>query len=89
MICGRLHTHVPRTDGRNGLVAQYELYTSNDGKTWGTPVAKGSWARSNTERSAVFEQPQKARYIRFVTLKGFEGQKWTSMAELKLIPVDP
>ena len=81
-------TYVPRKDGVNGLVAQYEFYVSDDGKSWGAPVSKGSFARTSGDKEVLFTQPQKARFIRFVAIKGFEGQKWASMAELKLVPVD-
>ncbi len=80
--------YVPRTDGRNGWVAQYELYISDDGRSWGTPVAKGSLPRTPGEKRVLLEQPVKTRYLRFVAIKGFEGQKWASMAEFKLIPID-
>lgn len=80
-------SYVPRQDGVNGYVAKYEFYASDDKSKWGEPVAKGTFARDAKEKPVKFDKPIKARYIRFVALKGFEGQKWASMAELKLIPV--
>jgi hypothetical protein len=81
-------TYVPRKDGFNGFVAQYEFYASDDGKTWGMPVAKGFFSRTADEKTVLLAQPCTARYVRFVALRGFEGQKWASMAELKLVPVE-
>lgn len=80
--------YVPRPDGYNGWIAQYEFYVSKDGQSWGMPAAKGTFARSAGEKRVVFNLPLKAKFIRFVGLRGFGGQKWASMAELKLIPVD-
>jgi hypothetical protein len=79
-------SYVPRQDGVNGYVARYEFYASNDKSNWGEPVAKGTFARDAKVKSVTFGKPVKARYIRLVALQGFEGQKWASMAELKLIP---
>ncbi len=81
-------TYIPRKDGTNGMVAQYEFYISNDGKNWGNPVSKGTFARNSKNKDVVFEKVQDARFIRFVALKGFDNQKWTSMAELKLIGLE-
>jgi hypothetical protein len=81
-------TYVPRTDGRNGYVAEYEFYVSNDGKNWGKPVAKGILARTENPKDVIFAQVQKAKFIRFVAISAFEGQKWASVAEFLLIPAD-
>lgn len=46
-------TYLPRQDGGvNGTVANYRLYLSNDGVTWGQPVAQGTFA-SNTNAKTV------------------------------------
>jgi hypothetical protein len=79
-------SYVPRQDGVNGYVARYEFYASNDKSNWGEPVARGTFARDAKVKSVPFDKAVKARYIRFVALKGFDGQKWASIAELKLIP---
>jgi hypothetical protein len=34
----------PRPGGRNGTVAQYRLYVSDDGMNWGVPVSQGNLA---------------------------------------------
>lgn len=80
-------SYVPRSDGVNGYVAQCEFYASNDREHWGVPVAKASFARDARVKTVMFDKPVKARFIRFVALRGFAGQKWASMAELQLIPV--
>ena len=32
--------YVPRQEGNNGLIKDYEVYVSEDGKNWGQPVAR-------------------------------------------------
>lgn len=79
-------TYVPRSDGENGRISDYEFYASIDGQNWGEPIASGSFAQSADPTEVHFKSRVKAKYIRFVALKGFDGQKWASMAELELIP---
>jgi hypothetical protein len=69
------------------LVITTEFYASQGKDRWGEPIAAGTFARNAKVKSVIFDNPVKARYIRFVAVKGFEGQKWASMAELRLIPV--
>ena len=78
-------SYVPRTDGINGWVSHYEFYVSQDGKSWGSPVTTGSFARNALVKKVEFTNTQKAKFIRFVALDGFNGQKWASMAELVLL----
>jgi len=74
----------PRKDGRNGWISEYAFYVSNDGKNWGEPVATGKLLPSDQPQPVLFSAPQRAKFIRFVALKGFNQQKWASMAELEL-----
>jgi hypothetical protein len=80
-------TYFPRTDGTNGRIFRYEMYVSNDCKTWGTAVSKGEFTKGDKPCTVLFEAPQKARYVRFVALAAFDGQKWASIAEIALIPL--
>jgi len=75
----------PRQDGRNGWVSDYAFYVGADGKNWGSPVVQGHLAQTDTPKEVLFPATQKSKFIRFVALKGFNGQKWASMAELELI----
>ena len=77
--------YYPRKDGRNGWVSDYAFYVGNDGKNWGNPVIQGRLAQNDQPKEVLFPTPQKAKFIRFVALKGFGGQKWASMAELELV----
>lgn len=75
----------PRTDGINGMISEYAIYISSDGKNWGAAIAKGRLPKSEKSSEIIFENSVNTKYIRFAALKGFNGQKWASLAELKLI----
>lgn len=78
-------TYLPRQEGGNGTVKDYEIYVSLDGKNWGEPVAKGSFARGSEEKKVLFSKPVKGRYIRFRALSEQNGQDFASGAEFTLI----
>lgn len=77
--------YTPRQDGPNGRVKDYEIYVSQDGKTWGTPIAKGSFKNSEADQRVMFKEPVKARYIRFNALSEQNGNDFASGAEFSLI----
>jgi len=75
--------YLPRTDGDNGKIANYEVYTSLDGTTWGTAAATGTWVKTIAEESACFSA-RTARYVRLRALSEVNGNPWTSAAELNV-----
>jgi hypothetical protein len=76
----------PRNDGsHNGLIQDYEIHVSLDGKTWGQAVKQGSFEEDRDAKTISFDQPQRARFIRFTALKGFEGRQWACIVELDVI----
>jgi hypothetical protein len=78
-------SYLPRQDGNpNGTIAQYEVYVSADGETWGSPVASGIWAASTALKTAEFAEVN-ARYIRLKSLTEINGNPWTSAAEIGII----
>lgn len=79
--------YLPRQDIHNGWASQYEFCISDDGKKWGEPVARGTFEKTADEKRVVFAQAVRARYVRFVAVAGFDGQKFATLAELDLIPV--
>ena len=78
-------TLLPRQDTGYGRIKDYEIYVSNDGKTWGAPVAKGSFDRTADLKKVMFDKPVKARYIRFRALSAHYGVDYASAAEFALI----
>ena len=67
----------------NGMIAQYEVYTSTDGTNWGSAAATGTWVASTAEQNACFSA-RNARYVRVRAMSEVNGQAWTSMAELRV-----
>jgi endo-1,3(4)-beta-glucanase len=67
----------------------YELYVSNDGQTWGTPVASGTGA---TGIITIVFPSQTARFIGIVQT-GTSSSNWWSVAELNVysgtVPTTP
>ena len=78
-------TYIPRADGGNGCVKGYSIHLSMDGKNWGEPVVKGTFAHNADEKKVMFKEPVKARYIRFTALSEQWGQDFASGAELTII----
>ncbi len=78
-------TLLPRQSGQNGWVKDYEIYVSQDGKSWGEPIAKGSFPGNAELKKVMFAKPVKARYIRLRALNEQFGQDYASGAEFTLI----
>ena len=79
-------TYLPRQDGgANGNIKAYKVELSSDGKTWSAPVVQGEFQNNSKEQKVVFEQPQKARYLRFTALSSQNGQDFASGAEFTVL----
>lgn len=79
-------TYLARQDGSlNGCIKDYEIYVSNDNKTWGDPVAKGSFEKTAKLQKVMFGKPVKARYVRLRALNEQSGQDYASGAEFTLV----
>jgi len=78
-------TYAARKDSGNGHVKDYEIYLSDDAKTWGTPAAKGKFRQNALEQTIRLPQPIKARYLKFVALNEQNGQPFATVAELDVI----
>ncbi|NLH18061.1 MAG: beta-galactosidase [Phycisphaerae bacterium] len=79
-------SYLPRQDMRNGWIREYEVFVSDDPANWGGVVHRGSFARNNNRSTITFAKAATGRYVRFVALKGIDGQKFASIAELDVIP---
>lgn len=72
-----------RQNSANEQIADYEIYTSLDGTTWGDPVARGRFTTSLAPQRAVFPTVT-ARYVRLVALNEQTGHKYAAVAELNV-----
>lgn len=76
---------LPRHDNVNGRIASYRIETSNDGEAW-TTVAEGVFPNNPARQNVTFKKPVTARFLRLVALSEVNGQDFTSLAELDIIP---
>jgi glucose/arabinose dehydrogenase/PKD repeat protein len=80
--------YLPRQGNASGRIANYEVYVSTDGTTWGTAVATGTFTNSAAEQAVTF--PAKTgRYVRMRALSEVNGYPWASVAELNVGVVPP
>lgn len=80
-------TLLPRQDrNRNGLIKDFAIYVSDDGKTWRSPVAKGAFEKGHARKTVKFAQVAKGKYLRFVALSALDGKlPFAALAELEII----
>ena len=78
-------TYLPRQDASfNGTIKDYEFYVSEDGNTWGSVVASGTFPTDKTEKKITFPK-QQGQYVRLRSLAEVNGNPWTSAAEITVI----
>lgn len=78
-------TYLPRQDSGNGRIKDYQIQVSNDGKTWGDVLVKGSFENNVKEKRVMFSKPVKARYVRFTALSSQDGQDFATGAEMGVL----
>lgn len=71
-----------------GRVLDYEVYASDDGKTWGAPLASGSFKNRDKVQSVTFRETT-ASFVRLVSLSAYRGTRKTAIAELDLLSTKP
>jgi len=78
-------TYLPRQDEQvNGTIKDYEFYVSSDGKDFGQPVKKGTFAEGKDKKTVVFAA-KSAKFIRLKALSEINGQAWSSAAEIGIV----
>ena len=79
-------TYLARQDGSlNGCIKDYEIYVSNDNKTWSEPILKGHFEKTAKLQKVMLNRPVKARYFRLRALNEQNGQDYASGSEFTLI----
>ncbi len=80
--------YLPRQGGNpNGRIAEYEVYVSRDGQSWGPPVATGRFPNVDEMQRVFFSAPATARFLRLRALSEVNGNRWTSVAELSVLKI--
>ncbi|RYG49645.1 hypothetical protein EON79_00605, partial [bacterium] len=80
LVTGRRNGH------ENGSLRDYEVYVSDDGQTWGSPVAKGSLTRSEAQQTIQLTQSVTARYLKLVVLNTYWREGFVSISEIETAP---
>ncbi|MFI8100585.1 endo-alpha-N-acetylgalactosaminidase family protein [Streptomyces sp. NPDC086023] len=75
--------YLPRQTQSNGRIADYQVFTSTDGVTWGAAAAGGTFW-DTTAQQTVNLAPRAARYVRLKATREVGGNPWTSVAELNV-----
>lgn len=77
--------YLPRPGGGNGTIAQYEFFVSDAEQEGDEPVAAGSFEHHDRENVIVFSGKVAGRYVRLRALSEVRGQRWASVAGLRLL----
>ncbi len=77
-------TYLPRQDGSNGWIKNYELYFSYDSLNWGTAVKTGQFENSGAPQTITFDTPKTGKFFRLVALSEMNGNPWASAAEFTM-----
>ena len=76
-------TYLSRQDGtQNGMIKEYEVYLSTDGKTWGQPVVSGEFKNTSSLQVAKLKKVTTGRYLKLVAKSEINGKAWSSAAEI-------
>lgn len=78
-------TYLPRQDSWNGLVKNYRVEVSQDGKTWTQIGSDGTFPKTKALQRVMFNKPVKARYLRFTALHSHDGQDFATCAEFTIL----
>ncbi|MBR1997008.1 MAG: discoidin domain-containing protein, partial [Akkermansia sp.] len=69
-------------------VKDYEVYVSQDGDNWGSPVARGTFEKNSDVQSVLFFSSARARYIRLVAVSSHDGGDFAAVSEIDIIPAE-
>lgn len=75
-------TYQARNDNENGRIRGYELYVSNDGIEWGSPVASGELENTSAVQEVKIPSKPEARYFKLLALSEVNNKNYASAAEL-------
>ncbi|TKJ38642.1 MAG: hypothetical protein CEE38_02765 [Planctomycetes bacterium B3_Pla] len=77
--------YLPRTDGSNGTIKDFEFFIGDNSKDFSRPLSKGTFAKRRGENIVKLPVPAKGRYVKLRALSEVNGRAWTSIAELRLL----
>ena len=74
--------YVPRKDGENGRIKDYELYLTDDLDDWGEPVATGQFTNTANRQVVPVLLSKKGRFFKLVAKSEVRERAWASVAEV-------
>ena len=77
--------YLPRQDGVNGTIKDWELYVGDDYMDYGDPVATGTWENNSAPKTVVLPETRSGQYWKLVALSEVNGGAWASAAEFTVI----
>ena len=81
-------TYLPRQDeSDHGTIKDYQFFVSNDGGSFGDPVAKGTFENTKDKKTVAFNAVS-CRYIKLKALSEANDGPWTSAAEIGVVPAE-
>jgi len=75
---------LPRLPSQGIMTSFFEFYVSEDGVTWGTPVAAGEFAKYFSEKEVFFPRVA-GRYVRIRPLGEHNGRNFIILSELNVL----
>lgn len=76
--------YLPRQNGYNGRIADFEIYVSRSTKDWGEPVYCGSFEKGGELQKASFPSVW-GEHVRIKILSELNGNQFGSAAEFRLL----
>lgn len=76
--------YLPRKDGDNGRIKNYEIYFSNDPTEWGRAAASGQFTNTMNQQVVNISSKPEARFFKLVAKSEVNGRAWASAAELSI-----
>ncbi|MPV48664.1 family 20 glycosylhydrolase [Pseudactinotalea sp. HY160] len=81
--------YMTRQSGTNGRIADYDIYVSSDGTTWGDPVVTGTFSTALFPQVVEFA-PVEGRFVKLVAKTSQAGNEFAGAAEIRIggLPAD-
>jgi HEAT repeat protein len=80
--------YVPRQESPNGRVKDFQVRVSDNGKSWGEPLASGSWSNDAAIKYVILPG-RRARFVQLRGLSEVEGRPIMSAAEVSVDALAP
>ena len=78
-------TYLPPTDSADGRIGQYQVAVSDNGTTWGDPVASGTFADDEVVKTVTIGTVV-TRFVRLTALTEAGGRgNWSAASEINLL----